>query len=602
MNTIAILPTSTDNVAKRFWTRRVPKSAWIFFILGLLCSSGSLSAQTNLATYTPGVTYYGRDGVPYIEYIAGNLPLIISAPHGGSMSPPELPDRTYGTFDTDTNTDNLARAVRTAVTNRYGRYPHVIICNIVRRKIDCNREIVEGAQTNANTILAWNEYHTFLARAKKAVTDSYGRGLLVDLHGHGHSIQRLELGYNTDTSDLFKTTLSSTDRYDSSVHELGLRTRVTFDELIRGDLSLGTLLQARGFPSVPSTTYPNQGTLNGMTNSYFTGGYTVETYGSKGSNAGSINAIQIECNYTGVRDSSTNRANFASALTDALDLYFPLHVGMRLNTQSPPPSISRFSDITIDEDNSTSPLSFTLGDPSSTIAATSSSSSLVSSAGFSFGGGGANRTLTITPQPNASGSNAMVTVAATSPDGGVGVEWFYLTVNPVNDAPIFSPVTDRTINPGASLSIPASATDVEGASLEYSLVVGPAGSSVNPSTGVFTWRPTIAQSGITYPVAIRATESGTGGLSSTLNFQTTVNSATAPQVSTSWIPGYTESTPQIQLSVNGQLGPDYHVWASEDLVSWVNLGTATPATFPFIWTDTNSSQYPKRFYQIRLGP
>jgi len=602
ISTIPIFRPNSDGVTKEFWIQRLPKFSPIFFLLALLCPSSLSFAQTNLSSYTPGSTYYGRVGVQYIEYIAGNLPLIISAPHGGSSNPSELPDRTYGTYDTDTNTDNLARAVRTAVFNRYGRYPHVIICNIDRQKIDCNREIVEGAQGNANTILAWNEFHTFLGLAKKAVTDSYGRGLLVDLHGHGHSIQRLEIGYNTDTADLFKTTLSSTDRYDSSVHELGLRTRVTFDQLIRGDLSLGTLMQARGFPSVPSTTYPNQGTLNGVSNSYFTGGYIVETYGSKASNSGAINAIQIECNYTGVRDSSTSRANFASALTDALDLYFPLHVGMKLNTLAPPPSISRFSDITIDEDNSTSPLSLTLGDPSSTIAATSSSSSLVSSTGMVFGGTGANRTFTITPQANASGSNAMVTVAATSPDGGVGVEWFYLTVNPVNDAPIFSSVADRAINPGVSLAIPASATDVEGSSLGYALISGPAGCSVNPSTGTFTWRPTIAQSGVTYPVAIRATESGAGGLSSTLNFQTTVNSATAPQVSTSWISGDAQSSPQVQLSINGQLGPDYLVWASEDLVNWVNLGTATPTTFPFVWTDANASQYPKRFYQIRLGP
>ena len=158
---------------------------------------------------------------------------------------------------------------------------------------------------------------------------------------------------------------------------------------------------------------------------------------------------------------------------------------MKLNTLAPPPSMSRFSDITVAEDNSTSPLSLTLGDPSSTVAATSSSSSLVSSTGMSFGGTGANRTFTITPQANASGSNAMITVAATSPDGGVGVEWFYLTVNPVNDAPIFSSVADRAINPGVSLAIPASATDVEGAGLGYALVSGPAGCSVNPSTGTF---------------------------------------------------------------------------------------------------------------------
>jgi len=568
-----------------------------------LCLVPSLHSQTNLASYTPGTTYYGRVGVQYIEYIAGNMPLIISAPHGGTSLPSELPDRTYGTLDTDTSTDNLARAVRSAVFNRYGRYPHVIICDIDRQKIDCNREIIEGAQGNANTILAWNEYHTFIQIAKQAVISSTGRGLLIDLHGQGHSIQRLEIGYNTDTGDLFKSTLTSSDRYDSSIRELGERSRLTFDQLVRGDLSLGTLMQSRGYPSVPSTTNLNQGTVSGVYNPYFTGGYTVEIYGSKGSNSGAINAIQIECNYTGVRDSSSNRAAFASALTDALDIYFPLHVGMKLSTLAPPPSMTQFADTVIAEDNPTPPLSFTLGDPAVTLAATSSSGSLVSSSGMSFGGSGVSRTLTVTPLANANGSNAMVTVTATSSSGGVGVEWFYLTVNPVNDPPIFPSVADRTINPGVSLAIPATATDVEGASLGYSLVSGPVGCAVNPSTGTVTWRPTIAQSGGTYPIVIKATESGVGGLSSDLSFQTTVNPATAPQVATSWIAGAGgSSSPQLQLSMSGQVGPDYTVRTSEDLVKWENIGTATPTTFPFLWTDANASQYPKRFYQIRLGP
>jgi len=562
----------------------------------------SLHSQTDLASYTPGTTYYGRVGVQYIEYIAGNMPLIISAPHGGTSTPSELPDRTYGTLDTDTSTDNLARAVSTAVFNRYGRYPHVIICNIDRQKIDCNREIIEGAQGDADTILAWNEYHTFIQIAKQAVISSYGRGLLIDLHGHGHSIQRLEIGYNTDSGDLFKSALTSSDQYNSSIRELGDRSRLTFDQLVRGDLSLGTLLQSRGYPSVPSTTNPDQGTVSGVNNPYFTGGYTVEIYGSKGSKSGAINAIQIECNYTGVRNSSSNRAAFASALTDALDLYFPLHVGMKLSTLAPPPSMTHFADTVIAEDNPTSPLSFTLGDSSVALAATSSSSSLVSSSGFAFAGSGFNRTLTVTPKSNAYGSNAMVTVTATTSSGGVGVEWFYLTVNSVNDVPIFSSVADRTINPGVFLSIPASATDVEGAALGYSVVSGPDGCAVNPSTGIVTWRPTIAQSGGTYPIVIKATESGVGGLSSDLSFQTTVNPAIAPQVTTSWIAGSEGSSAQVQLSMSGQVGPDYTVWASEDLVSWVNLTTTTPTAFPYVWTDPNAANFPKRFYQVKLGP
>ncbi len=553
------------------------------------------------AQYIPGQVYLGANS--YTEYVAGNLPLIITAPHGGTDSASALPNRTYGTTSTDSNTSELSRAIRTACSNRFGRWPHVIICRVPRTKIDCNREIVEGAQGVAATEAVWNEYHNLIRMAKESVTSSYGRGLLIDVHGHGHPLQRLELGYNLSTATLNKNSFSTSDKNSSCVRELANRTRVSFEELIRGSFSLGTLIGLRGYPSVPSLDLPNPGkTTGGGDNDYFSGGYTVEIHGTMSPNTGTINAIQIESNYTGVRDTLENRAAFAADLVSALEEYFPLHVGIKLTTLAPPSSMTHIADTVIAEDNPTSPLSFTLGDPAAALAATSSSSSLVSSSGMSFGGSGLNRTLTVTPLANAYGSNAMVTVTATSSSGGVGTEWFYLTVNPVNDAPIFSSVADRTINPGVALAIPATATDVEGATLGYSLVSGPLGCSVD-STGTFTWRPTIAQAGSTYPVAIRATEDVTGGLSSTLNFQTTVNPATAPQVTSSWIPAAGgSSSPQLQLSMSGQVGPDYTVWASEDLVSWVNLTTTTPTVFPYVWSDPNAANFSKRFYQVKLGP
>ncbi len=553
------------------------------------------------AEYIPGETYYGAN--KYTEYLAGNLPLIITAPHGGTDSAPDLPNRTYGTTSTDSNTAELSRAIRTACFNRFGRWPHVIICRVPRTKIDCNREIVEGAQGVAATEAVWNEYHNLIRMAKESVTSSYGRGLLIDVHGHGHTLQRLELGYNLSTATLNNNSFSPSDENSSCVRELANRTRVSFEELIRGSFSLGTLIGLRGYPSVPSLELPNPGkTTGGGDNDYFSGGYTVEIHGTMSPNTGTINAIQMECNYTGVRDFIESRAAFAAKLVLALEEYFPLHVGMKLTTLAPPPPMTHIADTVIAEDNSTSPLSFTLGDSAATLAATSSSSSLVSSSGMSFGGSGLNRTLTVTPLSNANGSNAMVTVTATSSSGGVGVEWFYLKVNPVNDAPIFPSVADRTINPGVFLSIPPSATDVEGTSLNYALVSGPVGCSLD-STGTFTWRPTIAQSGITYPVVIRATEDVTGGLSSNLSFQTTVNPATAPQVTTSWIAGSEGSSAQLQLSISGQVGPDYVVRASEDLVKWDYFPAATPTIFPYVWSDPKSGTLPnKKFYQVILGP
>ncbi|MGB8168224.1 MAG: hypothetical protein WCF18_12075, partial [Chthoniobacteraceae bacterium] len=63
----------------------------LFFLIlsGLL-----LAGRNDAAEFTPGKSYFGQDN--YIEYIAGDLPLIISSPHGGREKPDEFPDRAKG--------------------------------------------------------------------------------------------------------------------------------------------------------------------------------------------------------------------------------------------------------------------------------------------------------------------------------------------------------------------------------------------------------------------------------------------------------------------------------------------------------------------------
>ncbi len=197
VNTIPISRPNSGGTAKGFWIQRLPKFLHLFLLLTLFLS---LSRSVAQPTYTPGEVYRGLNN--YTEYIAGNLPLIITAPHGGTDPASALPNRTYGTTSTDLNTAELSRAIRTACSNSYGRWPHVIICRVPRTKIDCNREIVEGAQGVAATEAVWNEYHNLIRMAKEAVTSSHGRGLLIDVHGHGHTLQRIELGYNLTTSTL----------------------------------------------------------------------------------------------------------------------------------------------------------------------------------------------------------------------------------------------------------------------------------------------------------------------------------------------------------------------------------------------------------------
>jgi hypothetical protein len=279
-------------------------------------------ALSNAQQYIPGEIYGGRNN--YIAYYAGELPLIFSAPHGGYLTPSEIPDRTYGTTGTDRKTIETVLALREAVFNFTGKYPHVIISRLKRTKLDPNREIIEAAQGNQWAEQAWYEYHSFIDIAKDSVTTHFGKGFYADIHGHGHSIERLELGYLLSSSNLMLSDNQLNSTYyinKSSLKALAAETPVSFPQLIRGSKSLGTLLEEREIPSVPSSAQINPGSGN----PYFSGGYNTKRHGSR--DGGTISGVQIECHYTGIRDNSENRENFAEKLTESLNIYFQEHFG-----------------------------------------------------------------------------------------------------------------------------------------------------------------------------------------------------------------------------------------------------------------------------------
>ena len=280
--------------------------------------------------FVPGATYYGRER--YVEYIAGDLPIVLSAPHGGYERPEEIPDRTWGVTNQDRRTQELARAIAAAIHERTGHHPHVIINRLHRIKLDPNREIVEAAQGNSYAQQAWYEFQGFIETAKRAVAAEYGRGFYIDLHGHSHEMQRLELGYLLSSSDLGLSDdqLADPDYVNkSSIRTLAGGTDAGFAELVRGRTSLGGLLARRGYPSVPSPAYPNPGGRP-----YYSGGYNTRRHGSRA--GGAVSGVQLEANWTGVREGESDRQAFAEALAEVLEIYFDAHFGIDLPGGAPP--------------------------------------------------------------------------------------------------------------------------------------------------------------------------------------------------------------------------------------------------------------------------
>ena len=272
-------------------------------------------------SYQPGAVYRGRAG--YTEYIPGRLPIVVAAPHGGLMSPSEIPDRTFGVTATDRETQDVLRRVAQAIEDRLGERPHTIISHLRRVKLDPNREIGEAAQDDPYAEQAWREYHGFVDQARATVETVAGRGLFVDVHGHGHDIQRIEWGYLLDSNELALDNASLAAPSvvaRSSLKDLASVTSASFPELVRGPTSIGGLMAGRGIRGVPSPSEPNPGT-----NPYFRGGYSTRRHGSR--DGGTVSGIQVELNWTGMRDEPENRQRFADDFADSLIEYLDTHLG-----------------------------------------------------------------------------------------------------------------------------------------------------------------------------------------------------------------------------------------------------------------------------------
>jgi hypothetical protein len=289
--------------------------AYFFLISGV-----SLNAQD----YEAGITYF--DDSAYVEYFAGNLPLVISVPHGGYLNPESIPNRNCDgcIYGQDQRTQEIGRGILEAIFEETGCYPHVVINLLHRRKFDANRNIVEAADGNIVVEQSWYAYHSFIGAAKAKINDEYGPGLFVDIHGHYHSIQRIELGYGLFASELqLSDEVLNTNTYInySTIRSLAGDNLqgLSHAELLRGSLSMGSRLEDSEYPAVPS----NQNPYPLPNEPYFSGGYNTLRHGSM--NGGSIDGIQVEINnFTRLYDSL--RIEFidsmAVVLLDFLDTHY----------------------------------------------------------------------------------------------------------------------------------------------------------------------------------------------------------------------------------------------------------------------------------------
>jgi N-formylglutamate amidohydrolase len=240
----------------------------------------------------------------YLVMKPGTLPIILSAPHGGKTPIEGVPNREGKGIEKfvtvlDTNTFELTEKTITAIEKTFGGTPYVVMAKFERKQIDPNRP-ADGAYESDKAKPYYEAYHKFLKDSCEEVRTTWGRGLLIDIHGQAAKADTIFCG----TQNLKTVT--------------NLKTRFG-QRAITGRKSLLGGLVNRGygvFPELDADAATKE-------NPSFSGGFIVGNYGS--SNGTNIDAIQLEFGGDQRAKKSLDQSakDLAEALKDFADEYLP---------------------------------------------------------------------------------------------------------------------------------------------------------------------------------------------------------------------------------------------------------------------------------------
>ncbi len=260
------------------------------------------------AAWLCSATVAAEEPPPLVFIQQGKLPIIISAPHGGTLPIPNTDVRERGDRPTggagfvvarDSNTQELAQHLVAAIEKHFGQPPFAVIARSHRKYLDPNRP-AELAYDDPDAKPVYDSYHGALTEACRTVQKEHRRGLLLDIHGQGSSAEHVFRGTQNG-----KTVKLLAERYG--------------DEAIHGPSSLFGRLQSRGWKVHPDP-------LTGKEQAGYNGGYIVQTYGSH--QAIGVDAVQLE--FGAAYRTRDKLAKTAETLTLAIADYAEDHLGLAL--------------------------------------------------------------------------------------------------------------------------------------------------------------------------------------------------------------------------------------------------------------------------------
>jgi hypothetical protein len=155
----------------------------------------------------------------YVKTQRGDIPILLSAPHGGKLKPDNLPNRNCidCVYTEDSYTKEILLLVKQNLeTVMKGKISYVYT-DLHRRKLDFNRPILEATDSNYILFPYWRQYHSFI----KHFSFVNKKSLVIDIHGQAHTEELLEIGSYNDVSkikmgDFFNTITGSKRAYPAN--------------------------------------------------------------------------------------------------------------------------------------------------------------------------------------------------------------------------------------------------------------------------------------------------------------------------------------------------------------------------------------------------
>lgn len=262
------------------------------------------SKITNAVEQRNAPSYKTHDLEALVLTGEGSIPILISAPHGGTLGIPGVEPREGKGLKTgpsgffvgrDGGTQELALAVVEAIEEEVGEKPYFVISATHRKYLDPNRPASIALEDNAMQPV-YDRYHQTMVKFTTQIINNHQQGLLLDLHGQGSKRDTVFRGTSNG-----KTVSRLIREFGKSAHE--------------GEQSFFGILQSAGW-----TVHPNP--FDGKEQSGFTGGYIVQTYGSH--QAIGIDAMQLEMG--AIYRTKESRERIARELAKAIVQYSKLYL------------------------------------------------------------------------------------------------------------------------------------------------------------------------------------------------------------------------------------------------------------------------------------